>query len=336
MRHLARTPSTVLCRLALAIGLLYAPGLLAQERPRERAGAHGAARAAQVASPSTPASSARRAPARGAAPAELAAGACRLGRWAAAVDLMRVVARSERSADDWLCLARAQRHTGEWVAALDSYDELAESGGKSARARSARLLGSAEREELEAQLAWIEIVPTAPLPGGAQLALDGDPLAPSLLGVSFPVAPGKHELALQVDGGVQKFVRLRFERGERRRVHFALPSEDDGELLAGPAQTRARRSASAIWSRRALVAGSVATGGGLGALVLSGLAGPAQKGVFVTGTASLFFGGLSLITGALLRAGSSSPPAAEAVASRTRLQLEPWLGRNVAGVTGKF
>src|SRR6185436_14730652 len=68
---------------------------------------------------------------------ELAAGACRLERWAAAVDLMRVVDRQARRAADWLCLARAQLHTGQWVAALDSYDELAESEAYVAPERSA-------------------------------------------------------------------------------------------------------------------------------------------------------------------------------------------------------
>jgi hypothetical protein len=250
---------------------------------------------------------------------------------------MRVVSHRERNADDWLCLARAQRHTGEWVAALDSYDELAESAGKSARARSARQLGAAEREELEGQLAWIQIVPSAPLPNDSQLTLDGDVLAASLLGVAFPVSPGAHEIALEVEGGVQKFVRLRFEQGERRRVHFALPAEDAGPDVAFGRRSTGASSAYSIWSRRALVAGSIASGSGFGLMLLSGVAGPARKGVFITGTGGLFLGGLSLITGALLRAGPTEKPASEAALPRPRrLQLQPWLGQNVAGVSGQF
>jgi hypothetical protein len=227
------------------------------------------------------------------------------------------------------------------VAALDSYDELAESAGKSARARSARQLGDAEREELEGQLAWLQIVPSAPIPGDSQLTFDGDVLASSLLGVAFPVSPGPHEIALEVEGDVQKFVRLRFEQGERRRVQFALPADDsDPNAVAGPRSAgRAARAsnANAVWSRRALVAGGVASGGGFGLMLLSGVAGPARKGVFITGTGSLFLGGLSLITGALLRAGSASQPATETAPLRPqRLQLQPWLGQNVAGVSGKF
>lgn len=311
--------------LLLGVVVLHATPLLAQERPD--------ASAPQLASLG---GSVKRAPQvrpRGAAAVELAAGACRLGRWAAAVDLMRVVSRSERRADDWLCLARAQRHTGEWVAALDSYDELAESAGKSTRARSARQLGAAEREELEAQLAWIQIVPTTPLPGDAQLTLDGDALAPSLLGVSIPVSPGLHELALEVDGGVQKFVRLRFELGERRRVQFELPNEAATSSAAG--KRGAAPNATAVWSRRALVAGSVASAGGLGLMGVSAFAGSAQKGVFIAGTSSLFLGGLSLITGALLRAGASAEPT-DSGATAHRLHLQPWLGENVAGVSGEF
>ncbi|MEY4548302.1 MAG: hypothetical protein RL685_4497 [Pseudomonadota bacterium] len=319
------------CRAALlGVALLQAPPLLAQEPPRGHA-----PRLASLGKAARPAQ------ARGAAAVELAAGACRLGRWAAAVDLMRVVSRRERNADDWLCLARAQRHTGEWVAALDSYDELAESAGKNARARSARQLGAAEREELEGQLAWLQIVPSAPIPDDAQLTFDGDVLASSLLGVAFPVSPGAHEIALEVEGGVQKFVRLRFEQGERRRVQFALPADDsDPSAVAGrrSAGRAARASnANAVWSRRALVAGGIASGGGFGLMLLSGVAGPARKGVFTTGASGLFLGGLSLITGALLRAGSTAEPAAEPAPLRPqRLQLQPWVGQNVAGVSGKF
>lgn len=323
----------------LGATLLLAPQLPAQQHRRQKA--------PQPASlGTTVGSTARPARASGATALGLAAGACRLGRWAAAVDLMRVVPRSERSADAWLCLARAQRHTGEWVAALDSYDELAESADQSTRARSARQLGGAEREELETQLAWIRIMPTAPLPRDAQLTLDGEALAPSLLGVAFPIAPGTHELALEVDGGVQKLVRLRFEQGERRRVPFTPPNEVGAEEHAADGRAiteqRARRAAgvpnaSAVWSRRALLAGSVATGGGLGAMLLSGVAGPAQKGVFITGTSGLFLGGLSLITGALLRASAGIEPDEVAAGSgRPSLRLEPWLGENVAGVSGKF
>lgn len=315
---------------ALLLGALATPDVWAQRRSPE---------SAPLASLGTTVGrAARPARASGAAAVELAAGACRLGRWAAAVDLMRVVSRSERSADAWLCLARAQRHTGEWVAALDSYDELADNPGKSARSRSARQLGAAERAELEAQLAWIQIVPTSPLPQDAQLTLDGEALAPSLLGVAFPVAPGTHELALEVEGGVQKFVRLRFEQGERRRVPFALPlGSEAGDEALGQRSRRAPPSASAAWSRWALVAGSVATGGGLGVMLLSSASGPASKQVFIAGTSTLLFGGLSLITGALLRAGSSAEPEPdEAKARPPRLQLEPWLGKNVAGVSGNF
>jgi hypothetical protein len=316
--------------LLLGLALLQPSPLLAQERPRTNA--------AQLASLGKAMGPARP---RGAAAVELAAGACQLGRWAAAVDLMRVVSRGDRKADDWLCLARAQRHTGEWVAALDSYDELAESAGKNARARSARQLGGAEREELEGQLAWIQIVPNAPLPSDALLTFDGDVLAPSLLGVAFPVSPGTHEIALEVEGGVQKFVRLRFEQGERRRVQFALPASDEEPSAAverrSPGRFAAAPNAYAVWSRRALLAGGVASGGGFGLMLLSGLAGPAQKGVFVTGSSGLFLGGLSLITGALLRAGSTERPRAEEAAPRRqRLQVEPWLGRSVAGISGSF
>lgn len=323
------------CRAALFGSTLLLGTFAATELPA-RESARASAPLASLGT--TVGSAARPARASGAAAAELATGACRLARWAAAVDLMRVVSRSERSADAWLCLARAQRHTGEWVAALDSYDELADNADPSARARSARQLGAAERQELEAQLAWIQIEPSVPLPDDAQLTLDGDVLAPSLLGVAFPVAPGTHELALEVEGGVQKFVRLRFEQGERRRVPFALPGDGKAEDVAVAQRSRRTMpSTSAVWSRWALVAGSVATGGGLGVMLLSGASGPASKEVFVAGTGTVLFGGLSLIAGALLRAGSRTEAVAVEARSRPqRLQLEPWLGKNVAGVSGKF
>jgi hypothetical protein len=193
---------------------------------------------------------------------ELAAGACRLGRWAAAVDLMRVVARQERSAADWLCLARAEFHTGQWVAALDSYDELAESEPPAAKKQTpleerttrkeraakdrlvqdklvqdrllqdrllqdteARQLGAAEGQELEERLAWIKIAPSAPLPASVKLSLDGEPIARSRIGVAFPVQPGRHAFAVEVRGVVRELDHWRVAEGEQRKVNLSLPAE---------------------------------------------------------------------------------------------------------------
>jgi hypothetical protein len=160
---------------------------------------------------------------------ELAAGACRLGRWAAAVDLMRVVERQERSAPDWLCLARAELHTGQWVAALDSYDELLESEPPAARDRTpskerllqdaeARQVGTIERQELEQQLGWLEIAPSSPLPASVKLSLDGEVIARSRIGVAFPVQPGLHAFAVEAHRAVRELDNRRVAQREQTNV----------------------------------------------------------------------------------------------------------------------
>lgn len=267
---------------------------------------------------------------------ELAAGACRLERWAAAVDLMHVVERQARRAEDWLCLARAQLHTGQWVAALDSYDELAESEAlvaperkpakvrlnKLAQARTAlatdqisreveaRQLGAVERRELEERLAWIQIVPSGSLPVSVKLSLDGEPIARSRIGVAFPVQPGPHAFAVEVRGVVHEFEHWRVAQGERRRVNLSLPADPPARqavapLVAAqgqphpqfPARPVQPPSELARWARGTLYAGGIASGAGLVLLATSNVDGH-HEGSLRAGMAGLALGGMALLTAA--------------------------------------
>ncbi|MEO8182415.1 MAG: hypothetical protein ABI895_26565, partial [Deltaproteobacteria bacterium] len=252
---------------------------------------------------------------------ELAAGACRLERWAAAIDLMRVVERQARHAEDWLCLARAQLHTRQWVAALDSYDELAESEAPAVKERvpardrlakqvEARQLGAVERQELEERLGWIQIVPSVPLPASVTLSLDGEPIARSRIGVAFPVQPGPHAFAVEVHGVVRELDHWRVAQGERRRVKLSLPAEPSARQAVAPPgavrrrlhpqveQYRAPPSELARWARGALYAGGIGTGLGFALLAANGATGEPDEGVVRAGIGSLLLGGVALMTGA--------------------------------------
>jgi hypothetical protein len=324
---------------------------------------------------------------------ELAAGACRLERWAAAVDLMRVVERNARRAEDWLCLARAQRHTGQWVAALDSYDELAESEAptlqdtpaksrsgklglnKAARNRAARnenaaalskaaaasdqlakytearQLGAVERQELEDQLGWLQIVPSAPLPASVKLSLDGEAISRSRIGVAFPVQPGRHAFAVEVRGVVRELDHWRVAQGERRTVKLSLPAEPRARQAVAPPRAVQRqlhphlerqappRSELARWARGALYTGGISGATGFVLLASSGIGGRSHDGLFYSGMGSFLLGGVGLLTGAGLyladEVGGSRPSETPPASSR-RPPLQPWVSTNGAGVSGSF
>jgi len=292
---------------------------------------------------------------------ELAAGACRLGRWAAAVDLMRVVERQERSAPDWLCLARAELHTGQWVAALDSYDELLESEAPAARERApskeqllqdaeARQVGTAERQELEQQLAWIEIAPSAPLPASVKLSLDGEVIARSRIGVAFPVQPGPHAFALEAHGVVRELDHWRLALGEHRKVKLSLPAPVAERAVAppkvlqrqppppAPRQRAPEPSQLTRWARGSLYAGGLSASAGFIVLAASGAGGEPNETVFRLGAASLLLGGLGILTGAGLYLAEDivTPAAKEAPPEPRRVRVEPWVSSNGAGVSGSF
>jgi hypothetical protein len=316
---------------------------------------------------------------------ELAAGACRLGRWAAAVDLMRVVARQERSAADWLCLARAEFHTGQWVAALDSYDELAESEPPAAKKQippeertsrkqrtakdrllqdklvqdrllqdsEARQLGAVERQELEERLGWLEIAASAPLPLSVKLSLDGEPISRSLIGVAFPIQPGRHAFAVEVSGVVRELDHWRVAEGEQRKVNLSLPAEPAAQRDVAPhsslqrqptpAPRRYRREVEstelARWARGSLYAGGIGASAGLLLLGASNAGGDFHAGVFRAGVGSLVLGGMALFTGGGLYLAEalldSSPNESPPQPSRSPA-LQPWISSNGAGVSGSF
>jgi hypothetical protein len=273
--------------------------------------------------------------------AELAAGACRLGRWLAAIDLMRVVDRAERRAEDWLCLARAHWHSGQWVAALDSYDELAELEVSAPKERSAQQLGAVERLDLELRLAWITITPSSAVPASVELSLDGEVIAPSRMGTAFPVQPGTHAFSLEVGGVVRRLSHWRLKEGERRTVRLSLSElsapSSEAPRARGAVAPRAvvRRlpkpsSDLALWGGRAMIAGGISAGVGFGVM-----ASGAGKGAFVAGASAMLLGGVSLMTGATLRLiDARVPEPREKPVEAPRLQ--PWITTNAAGVSGSF
>jgi hypothetical protein len=314
--------------------------------------------------------------ARSSSAVELAAGACRLERWAAAVDLMHVVEPRARRAQDWLCLARAQLHTGQWVAALDSYDELVESesavqapprvpakdrSGKASVGKAgpdrlapeveARQLGAIERQELEQQLGWIQIVPSASLPASVKLSLDGETISHSRVGVAFPVQPGRHAFAVEVSGVVRELDHWRVAPGERRRVNLSLPAEPRArQAVASPSAAQrqlhpqlqphaAPRSDLSRWARGTLYAGGIGASAGIALLAASSADGNAHEGWASVGLGSMLLGGVAILTGAGLYVADaivgSSPKEAPPAASR-RPALEPWVSTNSAGVSGRF
>jgi hypothetical protein len=278
--------------------------------------------------------------------AELALGACRLERWSEARDLLRAVEREQRRPAEWLCLARAQFHLGQWVAALDSYDELLESDPT--RSRSIHAIAATERRELEQRLGWIQIVTSVVLPASVSLSLDGEVISPARVGVAFPVQPGTHALRVEVGGEVQQVERWRIAQGEHRTIGVSIPASERAVTPSDAAQrqpkqqpsarsVRAEPSALQRWAKGTLIGGGVAIAGGVGLVWASG--GSRSRDLLYAGFGSGALGGLSLLTGAGLylahELGGSAP--GEAPEPR-RVQVQPWVLSDGAGtaVSGSF
>jgi hypothetical protein len=254
----------------------------------------------------------------------------------------------ERSDAAWLCLARARVQLGQWVAALDSYDELAELPTDSA----ARRLGIAERRQLEARLAWLEVVPSLPVPETARLTLDGEPIAPARLGVAFPVQPGRHWLTLEQQDGVRFQQSWRLAEGEHRSVRLevavAAPEPTLPARAEHPAPAPLRTSTStstrrgepadsyARWSRWALYGGGIGTGVGLGLAAASGGLGShvPRSTMFQVGLGTMLLSGVSIMTGVTLGILSEGSP--EQPERPPQPSLQPWLSARGAGVAGSF
>jgi len=236
-------------------------------------------------------------------------------------------------------LARARVQLGQWVAALDSYDELAELPTDSA----ARRLGAAERQQLEGRLAWLEVVPSLPLPDASRLTLDGEPISRARLGVAFPVQPGRHSLLLEQDGGAELQQSWRLEEGEHRRVVVNVaaaeptPAPVASPADPSPAPLRARRGepaeSYARWSRWALYGGGIGAGVGIG-LIATGAnlhGNDAHDALVSAGFGTILLSGVSLITGVTLGILSERDPERPPQPSVT-----PWVSTRGAGVAGRF
>jgi hypothetical protein len=274
------------------------------------------------------------------------AAACRLEHWSAAADLLRAVERKQRRPEDWLCLARAQVHLDQWVAALDSYDELLESGPASSRAIAA--IAAAERRQLEQRLGWIQIVTSAALPASVRLSLDGETVSPARLGVPFPVQPGIHAFSVEQGGEVRQVDHWQIAQGEHRTIGVAIPAAERAVTPSAAVQRQPKQqhrvrglrpepSELERWAKGTLIGGGLAIAGGVG-LIWASSGSSRSRDLLYAGFGSGALGGLSLLTGAGLYLAHELGSAGSSEAPARRLQVQPWILSDGAGtgVSGSF
>jgi hypothetical protein len=287
-------------------------------------------------------SSSNAAPATAPRAAELALGACRLGSWAAAMDLLRAVPPEARKAEEWLCRARAQIGLGKWVDALDSYDEMTERAATDSSSRNLQRIGASERQALEARLAWLRVVPSDPLSGDTLLTLDGAPIPRSRLGVEFPVQPGERSVGVKGHGVTQELVSIELREGEHRRLTLSVPlaprlGPERAALLAAQSPSVPARSGDySRWARNALYGGALGTGAGIALLAASAKAESDVSTLQVIGLGGVVLGGLGFMGAAVLRLIGDSDAAVEARRAPPRRHIEPWVTSTGAGITGSF
>ena len=255
-----------------------------------------------------------------------------LGRWLAAIDLIRAVPAELRSPLQWLYLARAQAQAGQLVEAWDSYTQLEDLEapgieGLAANREMALVEGAAVRERIP----WAELSLGADAPPGAKVYVDQEPVGAERLGAPYPVNPGVHSFLVEAQGEIWAARILRFEEGQQLPVLLVRTLDNPlTRLAATPAGAEVRGAG----EPRPYVAGSAdalrwASYGsfGIGAAGLLAGAGFAMSDQDSAGSwaaASFGVGALGLFGGGVLFFVARDQP------------VRAVLGPSAVGVVGRF
>jgi tetratricopeptide (TPR) repeat protein len=170
----------------------------------------------------------------------------RQGQWDSARGLYERSLALKRAPITLYSLGVAQKHTGRWVEAIESFRQfLAEpsSSGTKAYETPAR----AAIAELEPRLARITVVVDKAV-ADARVELDGQPLAAASLGVPRPVNPGAHVIEATAAGRKRLRRAITVQEAARETIELTLeveaPAQSSGALPVASAPTAALPTAS--------------------------------------------------------------------------------------------
>lgn len=164
-------------------------------------------------------------------------------RWDQAALKLREAIRIKDTPGLRFHLAHCQENMGLLVEALLDYDRARDLIAAGARADDVEALLPAAQRSLARRVPSIVIVPP---PGvkQASAAIDGQPLAPSVLGRPAPVNPGIHQVRVSAPGYRDFLVSVTVTEGERRVLNVKLAPDSRGGAAAtgdGPAPSDEER-----------------------------------------------------------------------------------------------
>lgn len=144
------------------------------------------------------------------------------GNWAQAIELFARAESLVHAPPHLLHIARAEAKRGRLIAAQEAYlkitrEELAESAP-----RVFVEAQTAANEELPALQKRIPALKVVVEGGTGTVMLDGAPLQAALVGIEFPIDPGKHELSATGDGTKSATAKIEIAEGRHETVRLVL------------------------------------------------------------------------------------------------------------------
>lgn len=131
-------------------------------------------------------------------------------------------------------------------------------------------------EKAEPRLAKLTIAVKGPADGAAQVKLDGEPLAASMIGAPTPVDPGAHKVHAAAEGFLEKEAEVTVAEGKAESVELALEKAPVKVVEPAPkpvvavakAPPREPPSRAPVWVTLGIGVAGLAVGGGFGVAAL--------------------------------------------------------------------
>lgn len=290
------------------------------------------------------------------------------GDWAEALDLFGRAESLVHSPVHNLYIARSQVRLGHLIEAQEAYLRIVREGmspGASAAMRAARTEAEAELIPLEPQIPLVTLLVQGQTGDEAlEVEQDGRPLPPALLGVARPLNPGEYTWQARsasrqsvaetrkVAAGSQTTITLRLE--EELVQTAGASSADLGSPVHDGTPTRPTAQGPSGWvyagfgvavTGLALGTGFLLYQGRLEDRILCDDAGcpETKENVDLKSDADRagLFAGIGFATGgvglvAALAFWAFTPNDSDPQSGSAKLQLQPWVGWNSAGVAGRF
>ncbi|MBN1605401.1 MAG: hypothetical protein JW940_02150 [Polyangiaceae bacterium] len=168
------------------------------------------------------------------------ASAFEAGRYSESLDFFTRAESLVHAPPHILYMARCAEKLGNLVQAREYYiriirEELPKTAPQAFR--DAQTAAHAEVGRIEPRIASLVIVVKAPEGAKPSVTLDGSPVTDALIGVPFPVDPGKHALVATAPGMKTGQADVELADAERRQVELVLePAAATGPAAAAPPQ----------------------------------------------------------------------------------------------------